>query len=127
MQTAGVDPADAGLALDLHLTQACSVLALHAASQVSRVRTSVRRAQRRRLRVASPHSSFGSPTARRWELEADDAISALVAACTFGDVPLGFVIDLLAATLDAGPEDVLAAVLPVVRDLIARGFLEPTG
>lgn len=60
----------------------------------------------------------------RWELEADEAITALVGACN-GDVPLGFAIDVLAASLGASPDDVREAVLPVVRDLIGRGFLEP--
>ena len=61
--------------------------------------------------------------AMRWELEADDAICRLVAACD-GNTPLGVVLDVL-ATVTAAPEaDVAAAALPVVRDLVARGFLE---
>jgi methylase of polypeptide subunit release factors len=59
----------------------------------------------------------------RWELEADEAISGLVAACD-GDTPLGVVLDVLAAVTGAAEDDVAGAALPVVRDLIARGFLE---
>jgi hypothetical protein len=64
--------------------------------------------------------------AMRWELEADEAITSLVGACT-GGVPLAFAIDLLAASLGAEPAEVQVAVLPVIRDLIGRGFLVPVG
>lgn len=60
----------------------------------------------------------------RWEVEVDDAIAALVAACDRG-VPLRFVVPVLAASLGAEADDVEAAVIPVVRDLIGRGFLVP--
>lgn len=60
----------------------------------------------------------------RWELEADQAVSALVAACT-GTVPVGVLLDLIAETLDLGAADVRLALTPVVRDLIGRGFLVP--
>jgi hypothetical protein len=42
-------------------------------------------------------------------------------------VPLGFATELLAASLDLDADEVIAGVLPVVRDLIARGFLTPEG
>lgn len=59
-----------------------------------------------------------------WELPADDAIAGLVAACD-GRAPLALLVDLLAATADATTDAVVAAVVPVVRDLVGRGFLEP--
>lgn len=62
----------------------------------------------------------------RWEVEVDDAIASLVAAST-GAVPLRVVLPLLAASLGAPAETVEAAVIPVVRDLIGRGFLVPDG
>ena len=62
----------------------------------------------------------------RWELDSDESIAGLVGAST-GHVPLGFVIEMLAMRVDAEPDDVATAVLPVVRDLVSRGFLEPTG
>jgi methylase of polypeptide subunit release factors len=61
----------------------------------------------------------------RWELEADDAIAGLVAACD-GTVPLDLLVDMLAAVTGSDRDAVVAGVLPVVRDLLARGFLEPT-
>jgi methylase of polypeptide subunit release factors len=60
----------------------------------------------------------------RWELEVDDALAGLVVACT-GAVPLAVLLEVLAGAVDAGTDEVAAAVLPVVRDLVARGFLEP--
>ncbi|WP_375502762.1 methyltransferase [uncultured Jatrophihabitans sp.] len=58
----------------------------------------------------------------RWELEVDDAIAALIAGCV-GSTPLALDLAVLAASIDARVEDVIAAALPVVRDLIGRGFL----
>lgn len=60
----------------------------------------------------------------RWEAEVDDAIAAVVAASS-GTVPLRRVVALLAASLGAAADDVATAVIPVVRDLIGRGFLVP--
>ena len=60
----------------------------------------------------------------RWELEADEAIVALVRGCD-GTTPLGRTIAVLAAALDVTAADVAAAALPVLRDLVGRGFLEP--
>jgi hypothetical protein len=62
----------------------------------------------------------------RWELEVDDAISALVAGCGSG-APLRTSVELLAAALGQPFPEVANAVLPVVRDLIGRGFLVPPG
>ncbi|HEX8092447.1 MAG TPA: hypothetical protein VF542_01370, partial [Jatrophihabitans sp.] len=60
----------------------------------------------------------------RWELEVDDAVAALVAACT-GEATLAVVLSVLAAAVSAGTDEVITALIPVVRDLIDRGFLVP--
>lgn len=60
----------------------------------------------------------------RWELEVDDAIAALVAGCD-GATPLQQVVAVLAAALDRPVDEIGAAVDPVVRDLVGRGFLIP--
>ena len=60
----------------------------------------------------------------RWELEVDDAVAALVAGCD-GTAPLVRPVQVLAAALGEPVDAVAAAVGPVVRDLIGRGFLEP--
>jgi hypothetical protein len=60
----------------------------------------------------------------RWELETDEAVSALVAACT-GALPLRVVLGLVAAAVDGDEATVAEALLPVVRDLVQRGFLLP--
>jgi len=62
----------------------------------------------------------------RWELEVDQAVSAFVAACT-GTVPVGVLLDVIAQMLELPSADVRVALLPVVHDLIARGFLIPAG
>jgi hypothetical protein len=59
----------------------------------------------------------------RWELEADDAIAGLVAACD-GSVPLAVLLDVLAAMAGVISDEVAGAAVPVVRDLIGRGVLE---
>ncbi|HEV2885962.1 MAG TPA: methyltransferase [Jatrophihabitans sp.] len=60
----------------------------------------------------------------RWELEVDDAVAALVAACT-GEATLGVVLSVLAAAVSADADAVTTALIPVVLDLIERGFLVP--
>lgn len=60
----------------------------------------------------------------RWELEVDDSVAGVVGACT-GAVPLRVPVSVLAASLGVAAQDVAAALLPTVRDLVARGFLEP--
>ena len=60
----------------------------------------------------------------RWELEVDETVAGLVAACT-GEVPLGTVLELISSVVDAPAEQVVEALAPVVRDLIERGFLLP--
>jgi methyltransferase family protein len=62
----------------------------------------------------------------RWELETDDAVAALVAGCD-GRAPLHRPVSVLAAALGRPVDEVAQAVLPVVRDLIGRGFLLPAG
>ena len=62
-------------------------------------------------------------TGMRWEVAADDAMAGLVAACD-GRIPLGVLVDVLAATVEIATADVASAVVPVVRDLIGRGMLE---
>ena len=62
----------------------------------------------------------------RWDLETDEAVVALVRACD-GEVPLELVLDLLAATRGLEEAAVAQALLPVVRDLVRRGVLLPTG
>ncbi|MGI8667646.1 MAG: DUF7059 domain-containing protein [Jatrophihabitans sp.] len=60
----------------------------------------------------------------RWELEIDEAVAALIAACS-APMPLRVLLELVAAAVDAPVEEVVAALLPVVHDLIERGFLVP--
>jgi hypothetical protein len=60
----------------------------------------------------------------RWEVEVDEAVAGLVAACT-GAVELAVPVRVLAAALGRPVDEVGAALLPVVRDLVARGFLLP--
>jgi methylase of polypeptide subunit release factors len=60
----------------------------------------------------------------RWELDTDDAVAGLVAACD-GAAPLDLLVEMLAAATGSDTQVVTAAVLPVVRDLVGRGFLEP--
>ena len=59
----------------------------------------------------------------RWDLESDEAIASLVAGCD-GRTPLAAAIGMLGAALDTPATDVVAAALPVVRDLVSRGLLE---
>jgi methylase of polypeptide subunit release factors len=60
----------------------------------------------------------------RWEVDTDEAISGLVAACD-GVRPVGVLVALLAAASGQPAADVAEAALPVLRDLVARGFLLP--
>jgi hypothetical protein len=59
-----------------------------------------------------------------WEVDADDAVAALVAGCD-GSVALRVLLAVLADALGRPLDDVAAAALPVVRDLVARGILGP--
>jgi len=62
----------------------------------------------------------------RWAVDVDDPIASLVAGCD-GRAPVRVAVGLLAAVLAVEAEAVADAVLPVVRDLVARGFLLPGG
>lgn len=62
----------------------------------------------------------------RWELQTDGAIAGLVAACD-GTTPLRVPLSVLAALNEVPFEAVATAALPVVRDLVRRGFLLPEG
>ncbi|HET6878247.1 MAG TPA: methyltransferase [Jatrophihabitans sp.] len=59
----------------------------------------------------------------RWEVEVDDAIAALVAGLD-GSVSLLAPLSVLAGAFDRSVDELAAAALPVVRDLVGRGFLE---
>lgn len=61
----------------------------------------------------------------RWEVEVDDAVAALVAGCD-GRQALGPVLALLADAVGHPADEVTEALLPVVRDLVGRGFLAPS-
>jgi hypothetical protein len=60
----------------------------------------------------------------RWELEVDEAVAGLIAGCA-DPAPLPPLLQLLAAANGVSTEAVGQAVLPVLRDLIERGFLVP--
>jgi len=60
----------------------------------------------------------------RWELEVDDAVAGLVAACSAA-VPVGVLFDVLADLRQLDRDEVRRALRPVVHDLIERGFLVP--
>jgi methylase of polypeptide subunit release factors len=60
----------------------------------------------------------------RWELEIDEAVAALVAACQMA-LPLRVVVSLIATAVGEPEAAVVDALLPVVRDLVRRGFLLP--
>lgn len=62
----------------------------------------------------------------RWEIEVDDAVAAVVAACT-GAVELSIALTVLASSLAVALADVAEPLVPVVRDLIERGYLLPEG
>ncbi len=55
---------------------------------------------------------------------ADTATAALVGACD-GTLPLGRLVDAVADVLEADRDELRGAVLPVVRRLVADGFLQP--
>jgi len=60
----------------------------------------------------------------RWELEVDEAVAGLIAGCA-DPVSLQPLLQLLAVATGASLEAVGQALLPVLRDLIERGFLRP--
>ncbi len=58
--------------------------------------------------------------------QADTVEAALVGACD-GELTVLQILDALADLLDQQAQEVRTAYLPVVRDLVAQGFLEPLG
>lgn len=62
----------------------------------------------------------------RWEVEADAAIAAFVAGCT-GTATVEQLTAVLASSMGADTRDVLAALSPVLIDLVRRGLLVPVG
>jgi SAM-dependent methyltransferase len=60
----------------------------------------------------------------RWSLEVDEAVAAVVAGCD-GTRPLSGLVAVLSAALQRPAGELAPAVLPVVRDLVGRGFLLP--
>ena len=93
---------------------------LRCADGVVRTRHELRTDAGWRTELAQLRQSSGM----RWEIEVDDAVAALVAACD-GTVPLRTPVELLAALHDRPVAEVADALLPVLRDLVGRGFLEP--
>ena len=55
---------------------------------------------------------------------ADTVEAALVGACD-GELSVGQILDALAQLLDRDPAQTREAYLPVVRELVVEGFLEP--
>lgn len=92
----------------------------------------LRRADDCELEVRFAGPSGWSASARRlvqtrglhWDLEIDEPTATLIGGCD-GSVPVGVAADLLAAHLAVPADDVRAAVAPVLRDLVRRGFLLP--
>ncbi len=71
-------------------------------------------------------STLSQSAGLRWELEVDEAVAMLVAACT-GEMPAGVALRLIASAADLAADRVTEALLPVLRDLVGRGFLVPAG
>jgi methylase of polypeptide subunit release factors len=60
----------------------------------------------------------------RWEVEVDQAVAGVIAACT-GQLALSSVLDTVASLLGENTDEVIEALLPVVSDLVVRGILLP--
>lgn len=93
---------------------------LRAADGLVRVRHDLIDADGWATRTATLRQSHGL----RWELEVDEAVAALVAACD-GSTPLRVPVAVIAASLGRPTGEVVEALAPVVRDLVGRGFLLP--
>jgi SAM-dependent methyltransferase len=63
-------------------------------------------------------------TGLRWSGAVDGYTATLLAACD-GSVPMGALVQLLAASTGSSVEDTAAQALPIVRHLVERGYLEP--
>jgi SAM-dependent methyltransferase len=94
--------------------------AVRCADGVVRTRHDLRADDGWATELAQLRQSYGL----RWEVAVDDAVAGLVAACD-GSVTLAAPIGVLAAVHGRGIEEITAALVPIVRDLIGRGFLEP--
>jgi methylase of polypeptide subunit release factors len=75
-------------------------------------------------------SDAGTAVARldgpRWRHEVDDPASALLAGCA-GALPLGELLELLSFAHDRPLDELVAATLPAVRELVRHGLLVPAG
>jgi hypothetical protein len=61
-----------------------------------------------------------------WQHEVDELATRLLAGCR-GALPLADLIELLAAAQGLSSEELAAAALPVVRELVRHGMLVPAG
>jgi hypothetical protein len=108
--------------LSTHDDDALMAARVRCADGVVRTRHDLRTEAGWTTELAQLRQSYGL----RWELEVDDAVAGLVAACD-GTVPLALPLGVLAAATGRGIDELAMALLPVVRDLVGRGFLEPVG
>ncbi|MEJ3658727.1 methyltransferase [Actinomycetes bacterium KLBMP 9759] len=60
----------------------------------------------------------------RWRHEVDEPAAALLAGCR-GDLAMGELVDLLAFAHDRPADELVAATLPAVRELVRHGLLVP--
>lgn len=106
----------------LAATDDAAILAsrLRAAPDVVRERTEVLSSDGWRTAA----SSLRQGSAMRWQVDVDDAVAGVVGACD-GVRVLAEPVAVLAAALSRPVAEVTAALLPVVRDLVGRGFLVP--
>ncbi len=56
-----------------------------------------------------------------------DTVEAALAGACDGDLTVGQILDALAHLLERDPDELRTAYLPVVRDLVAEGYLVPFG
>ena len=86
--------------------------------------TSSRRPRARPARRTPRRSCCASSAGLRRARQADTVEAALVGACD-GELTVGQILDALAQLLDRDPAQTREAYLPVVRELVVEGFLEP--
>ncbi len=68
--------------------------------------------------------SFRQHSGFRRARAGDTVVAGLVGACD-GDLPVGAILDALASLLGADPAENRARYLPIVRELVAEGYLVP--
>lgn len=73
---------------------------------------------------ADAGSTLRQTTGMRWEIDIDDAVTALLAGMTVAPSP-HIAAAVLAESLGLPTGEVADALVPVIRDLVARGFLTP--